>query len=141
MINIDHIKKLDSKISNTVEIITLLRDDNQALRSKLENYEKRIEELEVLISNFKKDQSDIENGILNALNQLDKIEDLVTGDNQTSENNTNQTSVPELNETVAETPEKVEPEPIQLENSTQNTDINKTEEVLVEKQVSELDIF
>jgi len=45
------------------------------LREKLESYESRILELENSMAAFKRDQSEIEQGIVSALNQLDELED------------------------------------------------------------------
>jgi hypothetical protein len=78
MITLEHIKKLDEKVRLAVGLIGTLRNDNAALQKKLDQYEKRIGELEVLIESFKKDQTEIENGIVRALEALDELEDLAS---------------------------------------------------------------
>lgn len=75
MITLEHIRKLDQKVSAAITTISALRGENEALKEKLGDYEKRIQELEKLVDEFKEDQSEIEQGILNALSQLDKLED------------------------------------------------------------------
>ena len=78
MITLLQIKKLDSKVQSAVELISSLKGENSILNEKLEEYKTRIDELEILISGFKNDQGEIEEGILNALSQLDKIEDTIS---------------------------------------------------------------
>ncbi len=78
MISVEQIHKLESKVLKAVDVIKSLREENDLLKEKLSGYEKRIEELEVFIDSFKQDQTTIEEGILNALNQLDLLEDIVS---------------------------------------------------------------
>ncbi|MFP4643502.1 MAG: cell division protein ZapB [Spirochaetales bacterium] len=80
MITVDQIQLLESRVTKAVRKIEALQDENETLRDRLARYEKRIEELEVLINEFKDSQNDIEQGILNALSQLDELEDQVTGE-------------------------------------------------------------
>ena len=85
MISVEQIHKLESKVLKAVDVIKSLREENNLLKEKLSGYEKRIEELEVFIDSFKQDQTTIEEGILNALNQLDLLEDIVSvSDSDTS---------------------------------------------------------
>ena len=75
MITLDQIRKLDDKVQAAVRRIRELITENGALEKRLGQYERRIEELEVLIKTFKEDQAEIEKGIVNALSQLDHLED------------------------------------------------------------------
>ena len=75
MITLDQIKQLDHKVRKAIDKINTLNSENNMLQEKLDNYQLRIEELEVLIDTFKEDQGEIENGIIDALNQLDILED------------------------------------------------------------------
>ena len=75
MITLDQIKQLDHKVRKAIDKINTLKSENNMLQEKLDNYQLRIEELEVLIDTFKEDQGEIENGIIDALNQLDILED------------------------------------------------------------------
>lgn len=75
MVTIEQIRLLDQKVHSAVERISLLKQENQSLKSKLEHYESRITELERLIESFKRDQGEIEQGITNALDELNRLED------------------------------------------------------------------
>lgn len=77
MITIEQIQKLDRKVQAAVEQISALRLENTSLKAKLDQYQKRIGELEVMIDRFKQDQAQIEDGIIRALEQLDRLEDSV----------------------------------------------------------------
>ncbi len=74
MISLEQIKTLDEKVKQAVSVIDDLRGENSRLKQKLNSYQSRIEELERLIDDFKRDQGAIEQGILDAIDQLDKLE-------------------------------------------------------------------
>lgn len=78
MISLDQIQKLESRVARAVELIETLRKENASLTSGLEAYRKRIDEMEILIGKFKEDQSAIEQGVMSALEQLDRLEDGLT---------------------------------------------------------------
>ncbi len=75
MITLDQIKQLDFKVRKAIDKINSLKSANNMLQEKLDTYQIRIEELEILIDTFKEDQGEIEHGIIDALNQLDILED------------------------------------------------------------------
>lgn len=75
MVTLEQIRQLDARVHRAVELIGKLREENHTLKSRLSEYQGRIEELEVLISNFKEDQNEIEHGITSALSQLAAIDD------------------------------------------------------------------
>ena len=85
MITLDQIKQLDLKVRKAIDKISTLKSENSMLQEKLDNYQLRIEELEVLIDTFKEDQGEIENGIIDALNQLDILEDNIVLPEEDSE--------------------------------------------------------
>ena len=74
MISLEQIKTLDEKVKQAVSVIDDLRAENSKLKQNLSNYQSRIEELERLIEDFKRDQGAIEKGIIDAIDQLDKLE-------------------------------------------------------------------
>ncbi len=78
MIRLDQIKSLEGKVNRAVEQIRLLRDENKALKRTVEKSQARMGELEGLVARFKSDQEEIEQGILRALKNLDKLEDEVS---------------------------------------------------------------
>ncbi|MDR1179804.1 MAG: cell division protein ZapB [Spirochaetales bacterium] len=77
MVSLEQIQDLEVKVQNTVAYITKLKQENSLLQKNLEKYRKRIDELEVLINEYKEDQTAIEEGIKNALLHLDKLEDSI----------------------------------------------------------------
>jgi predicted nucleic acid-binding Zn-ribbon protein len=76
VITFEQIQLLDNKVH---------KEENVALQTSLTSYEKRIEELELLIDSFKRDQGKIEEGILSALKQLDSLESSVAENENAAE--------------------------------------------------------
>jgi len=84
MINLDQAKLLETKVAKAIDYIQELTKVNAALRHReseyqtaLETYQNRIDELEVLVMRFKKDQGVIEDSILAALDRLNQFEEAV----------------------------------------------------------------
>lgn len=75
MVSIEQVRLLESRVVKTIEFVDQVTEENSLLKSKLESCQKRIDELEVLIQRFKEDQSKIEEGIVSALDRLNKFED------------------------------------------------------------------
>ncbi|MBN1647705.1 MAG: cell division protein ZapB [Spirochaetales bacterium] len=75
MVSLQQIKELENRVLKAVEVINSLREENKSLRENLQGYEDRILELEELVETFKKEQQQIENGILDAIKKLDVLED------------------------------------------------------------------
>ncbi len=84
MITLEQIRQLEQRVQAAVSRIATLKNENALLREKLESYEGRILELENSIAAFKRDQSEIEQGIVSALSQLDQLEDDVLESSATS---------------------------------------------------------
>jgi chromosome segregation ATPase len=82
MITLEQIRRLEQRVQAAVARIATLKNENALLREKLESYEGRVLELENSIAAFKRDQSEIEQGIVSALNQLDQLEDEVLESSQ-----------------------------------------------------------
>ena len=81
MINFEQVKLLETKVAKTIDYVDRLIKENAALhrqeaemQARLESYQKRIDELEVLVMGFKEDQGRIEEGILAALDRLNQFE-------------------------------------------------------------------
>jgi hypothetical protein len=74
MVNLEQVKLLESKVIKAIEYVNQITEENNLLRGKLETYQKRIDELEVLIKRFKEDQGRIEEGIVSALDRLNQFE-------------------------------------------------------------------
>jgi predicted nuclease with TOPRIM domain len=84
MINLEQVKLLETKVSRAIAYIERLTGENAAQRQKetelqtrLESYQQRIDELEVLVMRFKEDQGRIEDSILAALNKLNQFEEAI----------------------------------------------------------------
>ena len=75
MITLEQVRLLESKVTKTIDYVKKVTEEKTALKGKLDSYQKRIEELEVLIQRFRDDQSRIEDGILSALDRLNQFED------------------------------------------------------------------
>lgn len=80
MLTVEQIKLLENRVLKAVDKISSLQDENLRLREGLSRYERRIEELEVLIQEFREGQQAIEDGILSALKRLDILEDEIASD-------------------------------------------------------------
>jgi len=75
MISLEQVKLLESKVTRTIEYVRKVTGENAQLKGKLDSYQRKIDELEVLIQRFKDDQNRIEDGILSALDRLNQFED------------------------------------------------------------------
>ena len=75
MVSLEQVRLLESKVTKTIDYVRKMTEENSVLKGKLDSYQKRIDDLEVLIQGFKDDQSRIEDGILSALERLNQFED------------------------------------------------------------------
>ncbi|MDR0378112.1 MAG: cell division protein ZapB [Spirochaetaceae bacterium] len=74
MLSLEQVKLLESKVIKALEYIDQVTEVNTLLQEKLETYQKRIDGLEEVVQRFKEDQSRIEEGIVSALNRLNRFE-------------------------------------------------------------------
>ena len=77
MVSLEQVKQLDSKVSRLIDYIKKANEENSQLKERLNSNQKRIDELEILVKQFKQEQSRIEEGILSALDRLNQFEDAV----------------------------------------------------------------
>jgi hypothetical protein len=77
MISLEQVKLLDSKVARTIDYVKKVIDENRQLKENLSSYQKRIDELDILVSHFRQDQNRIEDGILSALDRLNQFEGAV----------------------------------------------------------------
>ena len=75
MVSLEQVRLLESKVSKAIAYVKKVTEENTHLKGKLDTYQNRIDELEVLIQQFKEEQSRIEDGILSALDRLNQFED------------------------------------------------------------------
>ena len=77
MISLEQVRLLESKVTRAIEYVKKVTEENSSLKGKLDSYQKRIDELEVLIKQFREEQSRIEEAVLSALDRLNQFEDAV----------------------------------------------------------------
>ncbi|MDR1099521.1 MAG: cell division protein ZapB [Treponema sp.] len=77
MVSLEQVKLLETKVAKTIEYVERVTGENAVLQEKLDSYQQRIDELEVLVRRFKEDQGRIEDGILSALDRLNQFEDAI----------------------------------------------------------------
>jgi chromosome segregation ATPase len=77
MVTLEQVKLLETRVVKALEFVNRVTGENTLLKEKLDTYQQRIDELEVLVQCFKEDQSRIEEGIISALNRLNQFEDAV----------------------------------------------------------------
>lgn len=102
MITLEQVRLLDQKVNDAVELIDSLRTENRMLNDKLESYQNKISELEILLSSLKDGQSEVEIGFQKALETLSGIDE-AEGRAAASVAEASETS--EENEAVPEEPE------------------------------------
>ncbi|MDR2110420.1 MAG: cell division protein ZapB [Spirochaetaceae bacterium] len=77
MVTLEQVRLLETKVARAIDYVKKVTDENTLLRGKIDTYQKRIDELEVLVQRFKEDQSRIEEGIISALERLNQFEDAI----------------------------------------------------------------
>jgi hypothetical protein len=77
MVTLEQVKLLETKVGKAIDYVNRVTNENSLLKGKLSSYQKRIDELEVLVQRFKEDQGRIEEGILSALERLNQFEDAI----------------------------------------------------------------
>jgi chromosome segregation ATPase len=138
MVTLEQIRQLDARVHRAVEVIAKLREENTTLKDRLTEYQGRIEELEVLISNFKEDQSEIEHGITSALSQLAAIDE--SGKPVHAAAARKPDEPPKVHAPVEKAPEiEAPPSPAEPDESVGQLEEDETEEGADED--AELDIF
>jgi len=73
MITLDQVQKLETKVNDAVDLINRLKAEKVVLEEKIVQYEMQILELEEMAETLNKDQNEIEDKIIGALNQLEDI--------------------------------------------------------------------
>jgi FtsZ-binding cell division protein ZapB len=138
MITLEQIRLLEERVRRAVDRISGLQEENRELRTKTAQYEKRVSELEARIDRFTTDQTQIEDGIKNALESLEGLEGLGNEVSPSPSGGSAPVTAPEPAEareiaSGAETEAEVEPD--QSETDRSDTLAEPTDEA------NELDIF
>ncbi|MDR2097453.1 MAG: cell division protein ZapB [Spirochaetaceae bacterium] len=140
MVTVEQVRQLEARVGKAIDYVNKVTDENTLLKNKLDSYQRRIDELEVLIQRFKEDQGRIEEGILSALERLNRFEDDV--------HKTITPSASQMTETVNEVPSPA-PARKNIDNvednnfvsSSSGEDETNSDEADSEDEASELDIF
>jgi FtsZ-binding cell division protein ZapB len=81
MVSLEQVKLLETRVSKAIEFVNRVTDENNRvieennlLKGKLESCQKRVDELEALVEQFKTEEGRIEEGILSALDRLSRFE-------------------------------------------------------------------
>jgi FtsZ-binding cell division protein ZapB len=77
MVTLEQVKLLETRVTQAIEYVKRVTEENTFLKGKMDSCQKRVDELEALIQQFKEEQSQIESGILSALDRLNHFEDAV----------------------------------------------------------------
>ncbi|MDR1373599.1 MAG: cell division protein ZapB [Treponema sp.] len=85
MVTLEQVRLLETKVAKAIDYVNQVSGENSRLRTTLDGYRKRIDELEVLVQQFKEDQSRIEKGIISALDRLNQFEDAIEKSLSTAE--------------------------------------------------------
>ena len=136
MVSLEQVKLLESKVTRAIDYLKKVTDENTQLKEKLDSYQKRIDDLEILIQRFKEDQSRIEDGILSALDRLNQFEDAL--ESTLSNESTLSTESTLSDESI--TPDKVKPKQAD-NNSRSSLDLEGPSEEEKNSGNGELDIF
>ncbi|MCL2792552.1 MAG: hypothetical protein FWD87_05605 [Spirochaetaceae bacterium] len=128
MISIKQIQNLEEKVFKTVELIKALKQDNKILKSELESANVKIEELEQIVSDYRSTYVELEEGIANAIKQLDDLDNIST------------TNTAALNLAKAKTGVTKEENNFLKDNSTSPTESDKEEQLDKEEEVEEIKI-
>ena len=82
MISLEQVLLLETRVAKAIDYVKKITGENaelvlqrEELQAKLDANQKRIDELEVLVMQFKEDQSRIEDGIIAALDRLSQFEE------------------------------------------------------------------
>jgi hypothetical protein len=78
MISLEQIRSLEERVHTAVTRMRTLAAENATLKQRLQNQEERVAEFETLVAAFRRDQEEIEAGIMAALRHLDTLEDTVS---------------------------------------------------------------
>jgi len=143
MISLEQVKQLETRVHSAVARIRSLTAENTTLKESLSSYERRIDELEKLVSAFKSEQQEIEAGIIAALSQLDGLEDTVAETNADLPQEQPPEELPEQDETPADPPDAPpvdEPAPVD-DPMPQNTTAEDEADTEMDEEEPELDIF
>ncbi len=89
MITLDQVQKLEKKVNDAVDLINRFKAEKVVLEERIEKYEFRILELEDFTEQLNKDQTEIEDKIIGALNQLEDLDSVPAETSKVEESSEN----------------------------------------------------
>ncbi len=92
MVSLKQIKTLQDRVNKALSFIDLLKEENKTLKATLDKSQEKIQEFEKLITDFKNDQTEIEQTILDVIQKLDTLEDEIPGIDSSSDDSPHQES-------------------------------------------------
>ena len=123
MITLDQVQKLDRKVKDAVDLINRFKAEKVVLEEKIEGYELRIMELEDITEQLNKDQTEIEDKIIGALNQLEDLES--DSEDPAIENEPLHKEETSVEGSVSEDNDIVETETLESNESVDNSEISE----------------
>ena len=137
MLSLEQIKRLENRVYKAVELLKAMKEDNNILKSELKSANERVEELEQIISDYRNNQLEIEQGIVKAIQQLDdldSIDDTTSSDmsdNPESSATITTETVQEIESSeVAELPQRTDSPEIKEEPAEEESAIPVTADVI-----------
>lgn len=143
MITLDQVQKLEKKVNDAVNLINRFKAEKVVLEEKIDTYEFRIMELEEITEQLNKDQTEIEDKIIGALNQLEDLDSIET-DGNTAKSETEplreekisaKSSVSEENDIVETEEEESDDSVKNSENTEEITDSDEEESVEADEDI------
>jgi chromosome segregation ATPase len=136
MVSLEQIKLLESRITKAIDHVKKVTEENSLLKGKLDSYQKRVDELEVLVQQFKEEQGRIEDGILSALDRLNQFEDAIEQSLSEEKKGGHKT----VQRAVKNAPEPAAPPPSPSNDAIEVLPLAEEEDD-VSEEAGELDIF
>jgi FtsZ-binding cell division protein ZapB len=116
MVTLEQVRLLETKVAKAIDFVKQVTEENNALKGKVDSYERRIDELEILIQHFKEDQGRIEDSILSALDRLNQFEDAIEKSLSPVRHESRRTENAALKPETKAVPSGKTPEPDEAEN-------------------------
>ena len=138
MVSLKQIKALQDRVNKALSLIDLLKEENKTLKATLDKSQEKIQEFEKLLTDFKNDQTEIEQTILDVIQKLDTLEDEIPGIESASDDSLHHESHKPLSEDGASEEDNAESTKISEGDQSSEGD---DEPASTEESERDLDIF
>jgi len=75
MVSLEQVKLLETKVAKAIEFIKKVTEENAFLKGKLNSFQQRIDELEVVVTQFREEERQIDDKFHSIFDRLNQIED------------------------------------------------------------------